>query len=111
MGLALRLDPAQLSEIESDHGTVDDCLTEVLHLWLKKAYDSERFGDPSWTLLARAVGNPAGGNNKALAEMIHEKYGGICVLVCVCLCVRVSVCVCKQGRNNKNHSERAKGMS
>ena len=77
IGLALRLDPAQLSKIESDHRTVDDCLTEVLHLWLKKAYNSERFGDPSWTLLARAVGHVAGGNDKALAEMIAEKYGGI----------------------------------
>ena len=84
IGLALRLDPAQLFKIESDHGTVDDRLTEVLHLWLKKAYNSERFGEPSWTLLARAVGHPAGGNDRALAEKIAEKYGGS-GLLCVCM--------------------------
>ena len=90
IGLALRLDPAQLSIIESDQGRVDDRLTEVLHLWLKKAYNSKRFGEPSWTLLARAVGHPAGGNNRALAEKIAEKYGGIDLLsvwVWVCVCV------------------------
>ena len=85
IGLALRLDPAQLSRIESDHGTVDDCLTEVIHLWLKKAYNTERFGEPSWMLLASAVSHPAGGNDRALAEKITEKYGGIgllCEFVC-----------------------------
>ena len=77
IGLALRLDPAQLSIIESDHGRVDDRLTEVLHLWLKKGYDTEKFEEPSWTLLARAVGHPAGGNNRALAERIANKDGVI----------------------------------
>ena len=76
IGLVLGLDPNQLSRIESDHGTVENCLTEVLHLWLKMAYNFERFGEPSWTLLVEAVGHPAGGNDRALAEKIAEKYGG-----------------------------------
>ena len=84
IGLALRLDPAQLDLIEMENRKADDCLTKVLHLWLMRAYNSERFGEPSWTLLARAVGHPAGGNNRALAERIAEKYRGS-GLYCVCI--------------------------
>ena len=82
IGLALRLDPAQLDTIEMENRKADDCLTKVVHLWLKKEYNRERFGEPSWTLVARAVGHPAGGNDRALAEKIAEKYGGS-GLVCV----------------------------
>ena len=67
-GLALRLNPSQLDEIESDNKQSSDCLTRVLTLWLKKAYNTERFGEPSWEQLAKAVADPAGGNNPALAE-------------------------------------------
>ena len=68
IGLALRLDLSELDEIESDNTQSSDCLTRVLTLWLKKAYNTERFGEPSWELLARAVVDPAGGNNPTLAE-------------------------------------------
>ena len=77
IGLALRLDPSELKNIEKDNrDSVEDCLTEVLTLWLNKAYNTERFGEPSWELLARAVAHPAGGNNPALAEEIARKDGG-----------------------------------
>ena len=81
IGLALRLDPSELKKIEKDNrDSVEDCLTEALTLWLNKAYNTERFGEPSWELLARAVGHPAGGNNPALAEQIAMKYGGITIM-------------------------------
>ena len=73
LGLALRLDPDRLDVIEGENRRMEDCLTEVLSLWLKKMYDYERVGDPSWQLLARAVGDPVGGNNPALAEKIAKK--------------------------------------
>ena len=75
IGLALRLDISQLNEIESDNKKSSDCLTRVLTLWLNKAYNTERFGEPSWKLLARAVADPVGGNNPALAEETVKKYG------------------------------------
>ena len=80
IGRALRLDSAKLSKIELDHGAVEDHLTEVLLQWLN---NSERFGEPSWTLLAAAVGHPAGGDDRALAERIARKYGSglLCVYV------------------------------
>ena len=80
IGLALRLDPSQLDDIESDNRNASDCLTRVLTLWLKKAYNTERFGEPSWELLARAVADRAGGNDPALAEEIAKKYGGITII-------------------------------
>ena len=76
IGLALRLDPSQLDEIESDNRNSTDCLTRILTLWLKKAYNTERFGEPSWELLARAVAHPAGGDNPALAKEIGKEDGG-----------------------------------
>ena len=68
IGLALRLDLSELDEIESDNTQSSDCLTRVLTLWLKKVYNTEGFGEPSWKLLARAMTDPAGGNNPALAQ-------------------------------------------
>ena len=68
IGLALRLNPDQLDVIEKDNRDSSDCLTKMLTLWLKKNYNTERFGEPSWELLAAAVGDPAGGNNPALGE-------------------------------------------
>ena len=56
---------------------MDDCLIEMLTLWLNKNYNTERFGNPSWELLASAVKDHAGGNNAALAEKITQTYGGI----------------------------------
>ena len=49
-------------------------LNEILTEWLKKAYNTTRFGLPSWKLAA--VAHPAGGNDRALAERIAGKYNG-----------------------------------
>ena len=77
IGLALRLDPSELKKIEKENRDLDDCLIEMLPLWLNKNYNTKRVGDPSWVLLASALENRAGGNNAALAEKITQTYGGI----------------------------------
>ena len=74
IGLALRLDPGELEDIETRHKKLDNCLTEVLCLWLSKKYDTENFEEPSWGLLADVVAYPAGGNNKALAMDIDKEH-------------------------------------
>ena len=75
IGRALRLDQGQLKKIEKENkDDIDDCLSEALTLWLNKNYDTEKFGEPSWELLAEAVGHPAGGNNSALAEGIRQRH-------------------------------------
>ena len=74
IGLALRLDHSQLKKIERENRDLDDCLSETLSLWLNKSYNTERFGEPSWELLAGAVAHRSGGNNPALTEDIRNKH-------------------------------------
>ena len=90
VGKALRLHPDLLNRIGKDRSDVTERLEEVLTEWLKKAYDTTRFGPPSWELLVAAVAHPAGGNNRALAEQIANKHNGKCIVYCMCcevLCV------------------------
>ena len=79
VGGALRLHPDLLNTIQADHPTnVKECLSAVLTEWLKKNYNTSRYGPPSWKLLVAAVANPAGGNDCALAEQIAKKFDGKC---------------------------------
>ena len=77
IGEALRLTPSVLDIIEFDGKNAESRMNKVLTEWLKKAYNTTRFGLPSWKLLVAAVAHPAGGNNHALAEEIAQKYNGI----------------------------------
>ena len=74
IGLTLRLDTGQLDAIERDKVNCEDCLTEVLTQWLKGNYNTERFGEPSWEMLARAVGHRSGGNDPTLAREIKRRH-------------------------------------
>ena len=76
IGKALRLRPQQLNVIEAEKRKLCDCLSETVSLWLNKSYNIERFGEPSWELLAGAVAHHSGGNNPALAEDIRKRHGG-----------------------------------
>ena len=76
VGRALRLHPDLLNRIGADHSDVTSCLEGVLTEWLKREYDTTRFGLPSWELLVAAVAHPAGGKNHALAEQIADKHNG-----------------------------------
>ena len=82
VGMALRLHPDLLNRIGEDRSNVTKRLEEVLTEWLKKAYDTTRFGPPSWELLVAAVAHPAGGSNHALAEQIAKKHNGKCIVYC-----------------------------
>ena len=76
IGLALRLRISTLNQIEADHQRAADRLSAVLEKWLQKNYNVKRFGEPSWSLVVRAVSHPAGGGDCALALRIATKYGG-----------------------------------
>ena len=71
VGLALRLRDPDLSSIAAEGKPVMDCLTDMLRLWLNKNYDVDKYGEPSWQMLAEAVREPVGGNNPALADKIY----------------------------------------
>ena len=75
LGMALGLDEHELDAIEKDIKECAESLTKVLSSWLKKNYMIDKFGEPSWELLAKAVADPSGGHNKALAEEI-TRYAG-----------------------------------
>ena len=95
MCLALRLLPADQSAIAAAHpGNPHGCLQTVLVKWLQKCYDYQRFGSPTWRMLVKAVSDPAGGNNSALAERIAKNHAGRWFECISCrLCVFCGVCV------------------
>ena len=49
--------------------------------YLKRNYNVEKFGAPTWKKIVDAVRKPAGGNNNAEADKIAKKYIGVFVVV------------------------------
>ena len=80
LGKALRLRPAVLNRIEADRPDCKSRLEEALTEWLQQAFNTERFGPPSWKMLVAAVAHPSGGNNNALAQQIAAKHNGRCAV-------------------------------
>ena len=76
-GLALGVHIDTLNAIEENQKKVGNCLNDTLDDWLKNGSIRESDGPPSWELVVKAVANPAGGNNCALAQDIAAKYHGI----------------------------------
>ena len=77
VGRALRLHPDLLDRIEASTADVECRLEKVLSEWLKREYDTDHFGLPSWELLVAAVGHPAGGKDHALAGQIARRHNGM----------------------------------
>ena len=78
MCLALKLLPSDLTAIAAAHpGNPHECLQAVVIKWLQKGYNYQRFGSPTWRMLVKAVDDPAGGNNCALAEAVAKKHPGM----------------------------------
>ena len=81
MCLALRLRPSDRNKIAVAHSqNPDKCLEAVVIKWLQKGYNYQKYGPPTWRMLVEAVGDPAGGNNCALAETIAKKHPGMYML-------------------------------
>ena len=55
LGLYLGLSTERLEVIERDYRFTSDCLGAVLCDWLKRNYDIEKYGVPSWSALANAI--------------------------------------------------------
>ena len=55
LGLRLGLSPQHLEVIDSDGKETDDKLKKVLLEWLKRNYDTDKHGLPSWSALVNAV--------------------------------------------------------
>ena len=71
IGLALGIADPTLEEIGAGQmPDPENCLTNMLRVWLKRSYDTDRQGMPSWQRLSQAINHPSGGNNPALAQDI-----------------------------------------
>ena len=73
IGTALHITVGKLEEIKAaHHSDPNKCLRATMSEWLKKNYNTVRFGDPSWRLLVEAVGQ----FNKGVAERIARDHPG-----------------------------------
>ena len=77
IAMALRLKIDDIERIDAcRQGSLrlQECLADVLTLWLRKKYNVERFGEPSWKKVIKVVATSAGGDNPTLAEKIAEQH-------------------------------------
>jgi len=73
IGIALHIKFGKLEEIKSAHSSdLNTCLRSTMSEWLRKNYMTEKFGDPSWRLLVKAVRD----FNKGVAERIARDHPG-----------------------------------
>ena len=77
IGRGLRIDSGRLDQIQTDnHGDCQECLSGVLICWLRKNYDVELFGEPTWRMVVKVVAHSAAGDNCALALRIAKRHPG-----------------------------------
>ena len=75
VGVALQMKTDTLESIQvGNSGDPAACLTSVVTEWLKRNYNVEKSGEPTWQQLVEAVGHPAGGANKAVARDIARRH-------------------------------------
>ena len=90
LGRMLRLRDHDLKVIREAYTNEVDALNDVLLLWLDQKYNVERFGPPTWRMLAEAVDKKTGGNNHYLAKEIASNHPAGCYNYVMC---SLTVCV------------------
>lgn len=84
IGRGFGFDSGRLDMIRTDnHGNCAECLSGMLTCWLKKNYDVEVFGKPTWRTVVKVVGSSTAGDNCALALEIAGRHTGS-ILYCSC---------------------------
>ena len=73
LGIMLGLRPGDLDAIHREND-IDRALTKIILMWLQQNYDVHKHGPTTWRNLVKAVDDPAGGNNHALAMSIADKH-------------------------------------
>ena len=77
IGTGLRIDSGRLDAIQDSYpGKPRECLSEMLTCWLKRNYNVERFGEPTWRAVVKVAAHPAAGDNCALALNIAKQHSG-----------------------------------
>lgn len=76
IGIGFGLNCEILARIRKERGCSKECMAAVLECWLKKNYDVEQLGEPTWRTVVEVVGHSAGGENPSLASKIAKKHPG-----------------------------------
>ena len=77
LGRSLRLKFGDLQVIRDAYPNESDspkALADVLLLWLHTRYNADRFGPPTWRMLAAAVDKETGVNSHELAKRIADRH-------------------------------------
>ena len=74
VGKALHLKPDRLDVIREQQTTPQQRLSATLHEFLKKNYDWEKYGAPSWRLIVIALAHTSGGDNVELALEVAKEH-------------------------------------
>ena len=53
------------------------CIDEVVKSWLKRDYNTDTFGKPSWKKLVEVVGARVGGDNVSAASVISSEHPSV----------------------------------
>ena len=77
IGFAVHIPSSQEEAIRATRDDSASCLRMVLKKWLQKSYSYDKYGPPTWRMLVKAVGDPLGGDDCALAETIANKHPGM----------------------------------
>ena len=78
IGILLGILDSQLDAIQMQGDSPPDCLRRMLTTWLRRNYDVNQFGEPTWVKVVEAVTHSAGGGNPSLATEIARRHGGTC---------------------------------
>ena len=73
-GKALYLTPEKLNLLKTAQRDPKDCLSDSLLEFLKKNYDWEKYGVPSWRLIVIALAHKSGGDDTALALRVAKNH-------------------------------------
>ena len=76
IGMALGLKQDILESIRHTEHSDQMQMTKMLTEWLRRNYDTQRFGMPTWKKLVEAIKARTGGGNTALTQRIAEKHLG-----------------------------------
>ena len=77
IALAMGIKQSDIDTIHSQYPRLPcDCLKAALGKWLKKGYNVEKRGPPTWKKVVEAVAHPAGGKDPAYAKKIAHNHQG-----------------------------------
>ena len=70
----LKLSQGSLNAIKIETPDYAEAMGKIINSWLKRNYDTEKHGPPTWKMLADAVRAHNGGNNASLADKIARLH-------------------------------------